>query len=170
MQETNKKNIILLSAAKVFAKYGFEKATIDDIIKKAKIAKGTVYYYFKSKEEIFNAIVNEGLNDFDKKTYEAIAVESSTMKKIEAFIETEKKYILKYKDIFIVFISEFIKKSRHFPQLEELIDQAKKENLIKKDVNTDFISNSIFWVIAMATINGQTEFQKEFILKCLLPR
>jgi AcrR family transcriptional regulator len=168
MENINKKTTILLSAAKVFAKDGFEKATIDDIIKKAKIAKGTVYYYFNSKEEIFNAIVSEAISTFDKKTKESISASEDVVSQLEAFIETEKNYILKYRDVFTVFVGELIKKARSFKQLEQIIDRGKKEKLIRNDIDTKFISDAIFWMVAMTTINGQTKFQKEFALKGIL--
>jgi len=50
---------ILDAAIKVFGEKGFEGASVADIAEAAKIGKGTVYLYFKSKEEIFSAILSE---------------------------------------------------------------------------------------------------------------
>lgn len=50
---------ILDAAIQVFGKKGFEGASVADIAETAKIGKGTVYLYFKSKEEIFGAILSE---------------------------------------------------------------------------------------------------------------
>jgi TetR/AcrR family transcriptional regulator, repressor for uid operon len=47
---------ILRSAIIIFSKYGFDKARMEDISIKADISKGTLYLYFKSKEELFFAI------------------------------------------------------------------------------------------------------------------
>jgi len=44
-------------ARKVFAKYGYKKTTMDDIAIGAQKGKSSIYYYFKSKEEIFEAVV-----------------------------------------------------------------------------------------------------------------
>jgi len=52
----NKKTQIINAAIEVFAKQGLDKGKIADIAKVAGIGKGTVYEYFKSKDEIFNAI------------------------------------------------------------------------------------------------------------------
>lgn len=46
---------ILDAALSLFVRYGFAKTTIMDISRKASIASGTVYLYYKSKEEILNA-------------------------------------------------------------------------------------------------------------------
>lgn len=48
---------IINIASHVFSKFGFKKATIDDIAKASGMGKSSIYYYFKSKEEIFEAVV-----------------------------------------------------------------------------------------------------------------
>ena len=52
----DKKKQIINAAISVFAKQGLERGKIADIANEAGIGKGTVYEYFKSKDEIFNAI------------------------------------------------------------------------------------------------------------------
>lgn len=44
-------------ASELFHKYGFEKTSMDDIARAARKAKGSIYYHFKSKEELFLAIL-----------------------------------------------------------------------------------------------------------------
>lgn len=48
-----RKQLILQSALEVFSETRYCSTTVDDIVKKAKISKGLIYTYFKSKEEIF---------------------------------------------------------------------------------------------------------------------
>jgi len=48
---------ILAAAFEVFAAQGFEAARIDDVAKRAGIAKGTIYLYFRDKEQLFRAVV-----------------------------------------------------------------------------------------------------------------
>ena len=58
-----RKNEILNISEELFVRKGFDKATIIDILKATGIAKGTFYYYFKSKEEVLNAIVRRRINE-----------------------------------------------------------------------------------------------------------
>ncbi|MEW9124385.1 MAG: TetR/AcrR family transcriptional regulator [Thermotaleaceae bacterium] len=53
-----RRNEILDTAEKLFRTKGYEKCTINEILKEVGIAKGTFYYYFKSKEEVLDAIVS----------------------------------------------------------------------------------------------------------------
>jgi len=51
-----RKNQILDAAMAVFARSGFHEARMDDIAQESGLSKGTLYWYFKSKEEIITAI------------------------------------------------------------------------------------------------------------------
>jgi AcrR family transcriptional regulator len=62
-ERENRKNAILKAARKLFFDKGFKNVTVESIAKKAELSKGSVYLYFKSKEEIYTHIL---LNDIDK--------------------------------------------------------------------------------------------------------
>jgi len=59
------KRTIIASATKVFSEFGYQ-ATIEKIAKAANISKGLIYNYFKSKDELLEAIFMEGFPFFDK--------------------------------------------------------------------------------------------------------
>lgn len=53
-----RKTEILDAAGRLFSTKGYDKCTINDILNAVGIAKGTFYYYFKSKEEVLDAIID----------------------------------------------------------------------------------------------------------------
>lgn len=55
---------ILLAARRVFAQLGYEAATVRDIIRGTDLASGTFYNYFRSKEEVFEALADDGARRF----------------------------------------------------------------------------------------------------------
>ncbi len=58
IKEYDERRIEILDAAEsLFETKGYEKCTVNDIIKEVSIAKGTFYYYFKSKQDVLDAIV-----------------------------------------------------------------------------------------------------------------
>ena len=81
-----KKEAVLQAASEVFARFGFDKTTLDDIGKRAGLNKASLYYYFKNKEEIFIAVVlsetQAFMDDLQRKTLEISDVKS----KIEFFL------------------------------------------------------------------------------------
>ena len=56
VNKEEKRNIIVLASIKLFSQKGFQKTSIDEIAKSVGVAKGTIYLYFKNKEEIIFAI------------------------------------------------------------------------------------------------------------------
>lgn len=53
-----RRNEILDEAGRLFSTKGYNKCTINDILDAVGIARGTFYYYFKSKEEVLDAIID----------------------------------------------------------------------------------------------------------------
>ncbi len=59
-----KKEHVLRAASEVFARYSFDKTTLDDIGKRAGLNKASLYYYFKSKEDLFVAVIRAETQTF----------------------------------------------------------------------------------------------------------
>jgi len=57
MRNNPKRELILRSGSECFARYGYDKTTLDDIGRRAGLNKASLYYYFKNKEDIFIAVV-----------------------------------------------------------------------------------------------------------------
>jgi TetR/AcrR family fatty acid metabolism transcriptional regulator len=72
----DKREAILRAATHVFAENGYSKSKVADVARVAGVADGTVYLYFKSKEEILHSI-------FERNTSEAIAEGREELSKIE---------------------------------------------------------------------------------------
>jgi AcrR family transcriptional regulator len=79
----DKKTQILYAAIEIFAKEGLERGKIADIAKQAGIGKGTIYEYFKSKDEIFSAIESLMVNDGIAQVEQLINSKKSPTEKIE---------------------------------------------------------------------------------------
>ena len=85
-EANERKNEILDTAERLFAVKGYEAATINDILEAVKIAKGTFYYHFKSKEEVLDAIIKRHINIGVKKAKEIISSNLSPLQKLLAII------------------------------------------------------------------------------------
>ncbi len=59
---------ILEAARRVMARYGMQGTTVDRVAEEAKVAKGTIYLYFLSKDELVHAAVLEGLREMVAET------------------------------------------------------------------------------------------------------
>ena len=63
---------ILKAARKVFARHGYDGATMDDVAEACSIAKGTLYLYFKSKRQIYLGVLKQDLHSLREETGRAI--------------------------------------------------------------------------------------------------
>src|SRR5882724_8325558 len=66
-------NEVIEAACRIFARLGYSATNVDDIAKEAAMAKGTIYLYFKSKEEIFAAVLARDLECLINKTIEGMS-------------------------------------------------------------------------------------------------
>lgn len=68
-----RKNEILDVAEELFAVKGFDGTSTNDILEKAGIARGTLYYHFKSKEDILDGVINRMIDQMEEKAAEIAA-------------------------------------------------------------------------------------------------
>ena len=76
-------------AARLFARYGFKKTSIDDVALAARIGKGTVYLHFASKEEIFGEVVGRLSERMLDALGAAVKRARSPAGKVRAFVEAK---------------------------------------------------------------------------------
>lgn len=93
---------ILNAARKVFSERGFEKATLDEIAEVAEYGKGTIYNYFKNKEELFSCIIERGINRFHQFVTQAIQGKTKPREKVEAYIDAAFEFFEKNRQIFSI--------------------------------------------------------------------
>lgn len=82
-----KRQEILHSAHACFAKKGFEASTVDDIVAHSGISKGAIYNYFKSKDEIYLALMDGQTNETGTKFTKAISKRETALDKLNYLID-----------------------------------------------------------------------------------
>ncbi len=80
---------IIAAAARLFARYGFKKPSIDDVAAATGIGKGSVYLHFASKEEMFAAVVRRISERMVGVVAAAVGRARSPAGKVRAFVETK---------------------------------------------------------------------------------
>lgn len=152
MNKTKRK--IFETSMELFAKKGYEATSIEEITSVVGVAKGTLYYHFSSKEEIFNFLVEEGIkllkNSIEIKTSKL----NNSIDKLKAIILIQIKIIVKYENFISILLSEIWgqeprnKKCREYVfeyvnVIESIItDGIKKDELVEGD--SKVIAHGIF--------------------------
>jgi AcrR family transcriptional regulator len=159
----NTKKAIFDSAIKIFSINGFNGATMDDIAQNAGVAKGTLYYHFKSKDEIFNFIIEEGMQTLKKQTFGQIEKEEDPVNKLRIFCKTQLNLVNEYKDFLKVVMSQLWGDNlrqlelrnaifAYAKELEGYVKQAIESKLIKND-DTFLLSCSLLGSVCSLAIH-----------------
>lgn len=121
----DKRALILDAALDLFRNYGFRRTSMEDIARAANVAKGTLYLYFKSKDELFEALARR-LAELIETNLKAAAVRD---------LDTEPKVLALF-DAKLGFLYRWVLSS---PHAAELIDsKARLQATIFESVDRDF--------------------------------
>ncbi|NLM21554.1 MAG: TetR/AcrR family transcriptional regulator [Peptococcaceae bacterium] len=95
--DPQKRKTILDAALQEFADYGYEYASTNRIVEKAKISKGSLFYYFKSKKELYYYLINYGIEYVEKHYLPKVDEKETDL--IEKFRKTAKIKLRSYSEI-----------------------------------------------------------------------
>lgn len=117
----------LLSAARtVFSEKGFHAATIDDIARVAGVAKGTVYLYFKSKNEIYLGALRDGIELLNQEMRNEASVPGTAADRLRRLLTAKIAFFDKHCDFFQIVQSEFGRVEKTMKECRDLyFEQAR---------------------------------------------
>jgi AcrR family transcriptional regulator len=80
------RDYIVNVACKIFNRHGFKKTTMDEIALACHKGKSSIYYYFKSKEEIFRAVVEREADELKERLDRTIRKDDQAVDRLKAYI------------------------------------------------------------------------------------
>ncbi len=108
MNRTKRK--IFETSMNLFATKGYDATSIEEITSVVGVAKGTLYYHFSSKEEIFTFLVEEGMKLLQNSISIKIANCTSLISKLKAILLIQIKVMTKYEDFMTIVLSHILGK------------------------------------------------------------
>ncbi|MFA6896986.1 MAG: TetR/AcrR family transcriptional regulator [Patescibacteria group bacterium] len=163
--KTDKKQSIYLAAAKLFGKKGFEGTSLDEVAHKAGVAKGTIFYHFQNKEELFSALIQEGIEQLSR-GIETIANKNiSIEKKLELIIEFHFGFFKEHRDMCLMILGQIgnfqkrgqksieLIRGRYLTAMEEIIKEAKAKGVIDKKLETESLIIALFSLLAVTGVD-----------------
>ncbi len=154
-EKNQKKNDILSAAKSLFKEKGFHNTKMDEIAANAGVGKGTLYEYYKNKQDIFDEACIAKINNIKEKI-ENISNKNITFKQKLIEIFYNKKNSMECEDVTIDGIlsyknniSDNVVKammnniSEIYKILEKIIDQGKSEGVVIKDIPSEIIACSV---------------------------
>jgi AcrR family transcriptional regulator len=103
------KSAIIAKATMLFSRFGLEKTTMEDIARAAGKGKSTLYYYFKSKEEVFAQVIKAEIAGLKTAVEQAVAQENDPYEKFRTFMRKKLKYLNEKSDQYVTIKDEHLK-------------------------------------------------------------
>ena len=104
MNRTKRK--IFETSMDLFAQKGYDATSIEEITAVVGVAKGTLYYHFSSKEEIFNFLVDQGMGLLKNSVAIKTAKMESSIDKLREVILIQIKILVKYENFITIIASQ----------------------------------------------------------------
>jgi AcrR family transcriptional regulator len=126
-RRTDTRQRLYEAAVSLIAEQGFSATTVDDIALRAKVAKGTVYYNFRSKNELFEELLRHGISLLIDELRAAVAG-LPPREAVAALVRAQLEYIRRYRAFAQLLLSEMWRTNREWQQtLIRLREQAIEE-------------------------------------------
>jgi AcrR family transcriptional regulator len=117
----DKRQLILEAAETVFARTPFDRASMEEVAKLAGVAKGTLYLYFASKEELYAVTLRGKFQNLLEQLDSAYHRREDPVFNLYSLITHLHGYMLKHPEFYQVFLSEYFDRSRNFrPEMEDI--------------------------------------------------
>jgi TetR/AcrR family transcriptional regulator, repressor for uid operon len=131
---TELKKKIMQAAIEIFAKNGFDRTRMEDIAMAAGLAKGTLYLYFKNKEDLFYAICDHNLKELRNQLSRVFNRKENIMLDARKFYDEYRKESLGGDTIWF----EMIALSTRSPRLRKILteNQSKVYQVVKEVLKT----------------------------------
>lgn len=145
---------IIEAASSIFSRYGFKKTTMDDIAFAAGKGKSSVYYYFKNKEEVFEAVVNQEALILKEEISVALAKTDNAVDKLSTYISIRMHRFIAKGNLYTALNDNFLAtfgfiekiRNKHRKSELEIIDSILKEGVHNKEfkrANIEFMGTTI---------------------------
>ncbi|MFA5143401.1 MAG: TetR/AcrR family transcriptional regulator [Candidatus Omnitrophota bacterium] len=159
---------ILKAAEHVFSSKGYHEATIQDIAREAQYGTGTVYLYFKDKNELYLSLLEEKMRSLAETVQEKIEDIRDAGKKLESFIQESLNFFDQNQGFFRIYIFEkdnlrlMVGKeaSKSFASIkyltnyiEELIRMAQKQGVIGKSYDSSEVADILISIMGSLILN-----------------
>jgi len=156
MKDENKHQKILHAAIKVFSEKGFYNSRVSEIAKEADVADGTIYLYFKNKDDILISLFEEEFGKFVQNMQVELGKEKDPLQKIKRFAITHLSLVTKHPHLGEVmgvevrqstkFMKEYVNKPfiEYLNIIRSVVIEGQEKGLLRKDLTPGVMKRAFF--------------------------
>ncbi len=178
MREPNKHQRILQAAVKVFAEKGFFNSRISEIAKEANVADGTIYLYFKNKDDILISLFEEEFGKIVEEMRRKLEEEGDPLQKIRKFAIAHLSIVAQQQELAEVlgvevrqsskFMKEYVNQRfiEYLNLIRSIVQEGQERGLIRKDLTPGIVKRALFgaldemaryWILSTKKTHGIDE-------------
>ena len=178
MREPNKHQRILQAAVKVFAKKGFFNSRISEIAKEANVADGTIYLYFKNKDDILISLFEKEFGKIVEEMRRKLEEEGDPLQKIRKFAIAHLSIVAQQQELAEVlgvevrqsskFMKEYVNQRfiEYLNLIRSIVLEGQERGLIRKDLTPGIVKRALFgaldemaryWILSTQKTHGIDE-------------
>jgi len=168
-KNSDKRRRILDAAVKVFAEKGFFQARVSDIARMAGVADGTIYLYFKNKDDLLISIFEEKMKEINVKFRDALGTEKDSIQRFRRLIAMHLAGFQAYPELAAVLQVELRQSSRFMREYKkvelknyldlmgDVVREGQQQGVFRKDIPLGLVKRFVFgaldevvstWVLA----------------------
>jgi AcrR family transcriptional regulator len=152
LKKEKKRKTIIRASLRVFSRKGYEATALDEVAREARLAKGTLYLYFKDKEDLYFQVMLSVLERLEASVAKQISASQNPLEKLAAVARAQIGFFAdnpSYFRLFMVafnpematihkkFLDPFFEKRRRLDEyLQGLVEEGKKKGQIRNDIVT----------------------------------
>jgi TetR/AcrR family fatty acid metabolism transcriptional regulator len=160
----DKREAILRAATQVFARSGYFNSKVADVARVAGVADGTVYLYFKSKEEILHSIFERNTTEIIAEARDELAKIDDPRERLRRIARLHLERLGSDRDLAIVFQVELRGSTKFMEEfsaaglaeylglIRDVFEEGQRRALFRPDLNSKFVTKILFGALdEMAT-------------------
>jgi len=114
---------IIGAARDHFHRFGLSKTTLDDIAKAVRMAKSSLYYYFRDKETLFSAVLDTEIESFKERLLDSLVARKSVRGKLQSYVVVRMKCLKEFARFFPTFKDEYLMNYGFVEKIRSAYDQ-----------------------------------------------
>lgn len=133
-------------ARKIFTRYGFRKTTMEEIAAATRKGKSSIYYYFKSKEEIFRAVVEREAEELKIKLDHTINKDGAPIEKLKTYILFRLHHVRSVENFYAALNEEYLSHMDFILEIRRQFDLEERQMV--KEILEEGMKNGTFQVVS----------------------
>ncbi|MGB7622159.1 MAG: TetR/AcrR family transcriptional regulator [Terriglobia bacterium] len=155
-KENDKRREILQAAIRVFARSGFFNSKVSDVARRAGVADGTIYLYFRNKDDLLISLFDQIMSEFVTRAIETLATTRDVVEKLRRLAALHLDSLGRNRELAIVFQIELRHSSKfmsrfsrtrladYFDLIRNVVREGQRMGRFRKDLNDRIVTKCFF--------------------------